>query len=315
MFVGPDPAGLPVMHPRGNVDLVVPSVREPAFLSPVFAALAEAVAVSRDAGWHVLVTVCDDRLKPDARVRDLVTGCDWTYLETAGSGAAGARNRGAGAGHAEVIVFMDDDVLLDKHALMALLDRMVSDPLPVAVVGGLRPPGTSARWLRWTYERGTLTPATAFGHEGRVDPVSIAAALVAIRRHEFELVGGFPPVPGTEDALLGLRLAAALGDCLVERCTSASGIHLYEPTWDEWLRRSRESGARLARIVEDLPQVAADSLVEAHRLGPGVTASIKRALGLLPQPVLRLGRGRLLRRAAAAGAEAAGWRKQRWELR
>lgn len=290
-----------------GLDIVVPSAHRAEVLKRTLPALA--AAVDRAGLDRSHVAICDDAVPPRGEVQGMAARLGFRYLATAGGGAGPARNAGAGAGRGDLLLFVDDDVVLDDHAVVVAREIADAERDLDVVVGGLRPPEGGPSWWGWTYADATLTPAAAAAGDADLSPEGVGTGLVLIRRTTFESVGGFPDVPGIEDALFGLRLGAMTGRTpRVVRRTGVSGVHLYAPTWDEWLERSRQAGARLRAVVETIDEESATRLIDSHRLGSGVRAGVKHLMGRLPMRVLRVGRGRLGRRVAAAGAEARGWR-------
>lgn len=225
-------------------------------------------------------------------------------VETGGIGLAGARNAGAQATDTEWLSFSDDDVLFDLTAFEVA--TAAADDDRTVVIGGLRPPAGAPRWLRWTYEDATLTPASGLAPRGVLPPVAFGGGLSLLPRRAFDAVGGFPPfdVWGAEDAIFGLRIGRAVPDIRLVREPGFGGVHLYEPTWPEWLDRRAAAGRRLAELERELPAEEAAALAEAQGLGHGLRPSLKRAAGRVPVVVWRIAVGRLPRRIAAAAAEA-----------
>lgn len=290
---------------RRNMDVVIPSASD---LRTLQRTLPSVVRAARTASiGPAQIMVCDDAPEPRMDVRELVTRLGCSYLATRASGSAGARNAGASAGAAPVIVFVDDDVVLDPRA-MQVLDREIRRTGTTAVVGGLRPPSGAPRWLHVTYETATLTPASAAAGDGDLAPVDLASALMAVHRSAFERAGGFPRVPGIEDSLLGLALGRALGaECRLLRRVAASGVHLYTPDWSAWLTRSFETGRLARQVAAEIGGRDGQALGAAHGFA-GWRGIPRVSLGYLPARIVGAVPGRFGRRLAAAAAHARGWR-------
>lgn len=304
---GAAPAAARPLTAGARLDVVVPSAHPPAVLDRTLPALG--ASVDRAGIPRGAVVVCDDAVPPRPDVEAMVGQLGFRYVATGGRGAGPARNAGAATGTAESVMFVDDDVVLDAGAIVAACGIAETEEQVDVVVGGLRPPEGGPAWWGWTYADATITPAAAAAGDADLSPEAIGTGLVLIRRRTFETAGGFPDVRGIEDALFGLRLAEETGGAArVVRRTAVSGVHLYSPTWDEWLERSRQAGARLRAVFGTIDERSAARLIGSHQLGGGMRSGVKRLLGYLPMRVLRLGRGRLGRRLAAAGAEARGWR-------
>jgi GT2 family glycosyltransferase len=126
--------------------------------------------------------------------------------EPAGSGPAAARNLGAGATEADVLVFVDSDVEIHPDALERTAARFAADPDLAAVFGAYdddpADPGLTSRY------RNLLHHHVHAGAAGEAE--TFWAGLGAIRREEFEGAGGFDadefPQPSVEDIELGMRM-------------------------------------------------------------------------------------------------------------
>lgn len=173
----PDPR-----RPRGSAPtlaVVVPATDAPASLERCLAALASS----------------------ESTPEELVV-----QSEPAGSGPAAARNLGAAAVDAEVLVFVDSDVEVHADALGLIRERFAADPGLVALFGAYddepADPGLTSRYrnlLHHHVHRGAAGEAETFW-----------AGLGAIRRRAFEAAGGFDAgrfaEPSVEDIELGMRL-------------------------------------------------------------------------------------------------------------
>ncbi|HET8956096.1 MAG TPA: glycosyltransferase family A protein [Solirubrobacterales bacterium] len=126
--------------------------------------------------------------------------------EPGGAGPAEARNRGAAAATAEVLVFVDSDVEVHPDALERLAARFAAEPALDAVFGAYdddpADPGLASRY------RNLLHHHVHSGAPGEAE--TFWAGLGAVRREAFEAVDGFDaarfPAPSVEDIELGMRL-------------------------------------------------------------------------------------------------------------
>jgi GT2 family glycosyltransferase len=126
--------------------------------------------------------------------------------EPAGSGPAAARNLGAAATKADVLLFVDSDVEVHPDALERTAARFAADPDLTAVFGAYdddpADPGLTSRY------RNLLHHHVHAGAAGEAE--TFWAGLGAIRRGAFEAAGGFDaeefPQPSVEDIELGMRL-------------------------------------------------------------------------------------------------------------
>lgn len=128
--------------------------------------------------------------------------------EPAGGGPAAARNAGARAAEAEILVFVDSDVEVHPDALARIERRFAADPGLAAVFGAYdaepEAPGLTSRFRNLLHHHVHVSSA------GEAE--TFWAGLGAVRRGEFEAGGGFDatrfPHPSVEDIELGMRLRA-----------------------------------------------------------------------------------------------------------
>ena len=124
---------------------------------------------------------------------------DRVILQT-GEGIGGARNDGVGVARAEIVATTDADCRLPRDWLERIVTRM-EDPEVVAVVG---PDGPLER--RWKARvlffliRGLIRIAAMAG------VYTTGGGNSAFRRDAFLAVGGYRPLPHSDDVDLGLRI-------------------------------------------------------------------------------------------------------------
>ncbi len=287
-----------------TLDVVVPSANDPTVVGRCLRALS--IAVDLAAVPRPRVTIVDDRPGRDGLV-ELAATLGFSVVTGGGLGVAGARNRGAAQGSSDFVVFVDDNVELDRDAL--LVARKTFEAGVDVVVGGLRPPAGSPRWLTAAYADGSLTDASALLPAGEIPSTALGGGLVAIRRASFEDVGGFPTgaLWGWEDALLGLSLDGHRPARQMIREPRFGGIHHYVPTWSAWLERQRRSGSLLREVERRLGPEDAALILSAVTMDGSWRSAIKLLLGRLPDGVaehLAIGK---LRKVAAAAAFAHGY--------
>jgi len=122
------------------------------------------------------------------------------------SGPAAARNEGAAASDADVLVFVDSDVEVHPEALQLIERSFAADPELAAVFGAYddapEDPGLASRYRNLLHHHVHVSSA------GEAE--TFWAGLGAIRRERFEQSGGFDadryPQPSVEDIELGMRL-------------------------------------------------------------------------------------------------------------
>jgi GT2 family glycosyltransferase len=206
-----------------------------------------------------------------------------------GGGPAEARNRGAGRATADVLVFVDADVVVHPDAFARIRGAFDSDPSLAAVFGSYddspADPGLVSTFRNLLHHH--------VHHAGAGAATTFWAGLGAVRREVFEAAGGFDaeryPVPSVEDIDLGARISAAGGR--IELDPSIQGTHLKAwslfgmvdsdlwhrgvPWVDLLLRHGTGSSAlnlgRRHRISAALSALAAVSLLRG-RLRTGVLA-------------------------------------------
>jgi GT2 family glycosyltransferase len=154
-------------------------------------------------------------------------------------GPAAARNRGAAETRADILVFVDSDVVVSPTAIRQLLDLFAADPELGAAFGA---------YDEAPDHRGFMSQYRNLAHsyvhqQARPDAQTFWAGLGAIRRQAFEAVGGFDErfrVPSVEDIDLGYRLRASgyrilldhrIRGCHLKRWTLPSSVRI-----DVWCR-------------------------------------------------------------------------------
>lgn len=144
--------------------------------------------------------------------------------EPAGSGPAEARNAGASQASADVLVFVDSDVVVHPDAFARLRAAFDADPGLTAVFGSYDD-GPSSLALVSQF-RNLLHHHVHHRHAGVA--ATFWSGLGAVRREEFLSLGGFDterfPVPAVEDIDLGMRLCSAGGR--IELHPKVQGTHL-----------------------------------------------------------------------------------------
>jgi len=151
-----------------------------------------------------------------------------------GGSPAAARNEGAGRASAEVLVFVDADVVVHADAIDRLRDAFAADPTLTAVFGAYddRPPasGTVSRFrnlLHHHVHSSSPGPAQTFW-----------AGIGAVRRDAFLDAGGFDArrfrTAAVEDIDLGRRLRARGGRIVLD--PAIRGTHLKRWSLAEMVR-------------------------------------------------------------------------------
>lgn len=212
--------------------------------------------------------------------------------DPAAGGPAAARNRAAASSDAEVLVFVDSDVEVDREALSRIERHFAEDPELIAVFGAYDDdpghPGLTSRYRNLLHHRVHVA--------GAGEAETFWAGLGAVRRDAFEAAGGFDAMryeqPSIEDVELGTRLRRRGGRIVLD--PSIRGRHL--KAWTPWsmvrtdFARRGLPWARL--LLEERDASTALNLGWRHR------ASAASSIGLLAALLAR--RPRLAAAALAA---------------
>ena len=144
--------------------------------------------------------------------------------EPEGAGPAEARNLGVERCSAELIAFVDSDVVVHPQALSMMRDAFAAEPGLAAVFGG------------YDDRPSEEDPVSVFRNllhhsvhlEGAGEAETFWAGLGAVRREAFEQAGGFDsdrfPWPSIEDIELGMRMRAQGRRILLD--PTIQGTHL-----------------------------------------------------------------------------------------
>jgi GT2 family glycosyltransferase len=195
------------------------------------------------------------------------------------AGPSAARNTGAAHARAELLLFVDSDVLLHADAIEKLLERFAANEAVDAWFGSYdaapRAPGLVSQYRNLLHH---------YTHQhAEPEASTFWAGCGAVRREAFEAVGGFdegPDASAIEDIELGMRLIAAGYRVRVD--PSIQGTHLKRWTLasmvktDVWGRAI--PWARLILRRGDLPNDL--NVSRSQRLGVAATGvGVLSALG------------------------------------
>jgi GT2 family glycosyltransferase len=140
-------------------------------------------------------------------------GCSIRVLPASGPGLSRARNEGAAAAGHELVVFVDDDMLVDR-AWFRTFARALGEAGPRTVVTGAVEAAPGESWRSFFPATQSHPPGAVF--EGRLDRDVLAGGHMGIARSALEEIGGFDerlgpgaPFPAAEDNDLGFRLLDA----------------------------------------------------------------------------------------------------------
>ena len=197
-----------------EIDIVIPAHNAEETLSSCLSGLRIAVEEI-----NARVIVVDDGSR-DATAKIATDAGAMVVSQARRSGAAAARNVGAGAGEAPIIAFIDADVVVAADAVRLLLKNF-RNPENSAVFGAYdtepEAEGLVSRYRNLLHHYVHLT--------GPTFPKTFWSGLGAVRRDTFEEIGGFDPAQAMmEDVELGLRLHRA--GYRIKKDAAIKGTHL-----------------------------------------------------------------------------------------
>jgi GT2 family glycosyltransferase len=178
--------------------------------------------------WEIIVvdnnsqdktrTVCEDYKK--------AAGCDLTYVFEERQGLSYARNKGIETAKSEILVFIDDDVIVDRYWLTNIQKAFAENQ--VAVVGGKILPLWEAPKPPWLIP--SLYGMLALLDLGDISiqmqsPMILYGANFAVRSEIFQIYGGFNIHLGR----VGLKLFCQEEKDFIHRLQKAGEKILYHP--------------------------------------------------------------------------------------
>lgn len=176
------------------ISVVIPSHGRPEALTRLLDGLGETAR-------HGSLLVVDDGTPGDAYDHVAARFPEVRWDRGVRTGPAGARNRGWRQADGDVVVFLDDDVVIDDHSLRRLVHELGDRDAIGARIEPLRPGRLVADFMHAEH---------LVAHKVEDGQVRwLVTACVAIRRSVLEDLGGFDEHltrPGGEDADLSLRL-------------------------------------------------------------------------------------------------------------
>lgn len=203
-----------------TVSFVVPTYRRPDALRPTLAAL---LAVDYPHDRYEVIVVDDGSADETADVvAELQKGAEakLVYVQQENAGAATARNRGARSATGELLIFVDDDIVVQPSHVRdhiaaratrgdALVNGHWEFPAGLVRVFAATPFGRFRLGLeRWVKDGVAKTPLG----DGREAPSAVTACNLGLRRALFLELGGFDetfPFAGYEDQELSYRAVRA----------------------------------------------------------------------------------------------------------
>lgn len=254
------------------LSVVIPTYQRAALLDRCLSALVTATAVA-----DVEVVVVDDGSTDDtaAVLQRYADRLPLTALvQPRNAGPAAARNRGVQAARADLVLFLDDDVVVtpDLLEMHLALHAEAGDPL-LCILGRVdwHPDLTVTPFMRWLDRSGLQFAYETWLREGPVDPPYAAfyTANLSVRRDLLMRVGGFDerfPYPAYEDMELAFRLSQQ--GLRMEYRPAALAWHARAIDLATFRRRMQmvaRSAALLGRAAPDFPLDDSDLLGRDRR--------------------------------------------------
>ena len=276
-----------------DLSVVIPTYNRCERLARVLDALAEQ-RTRTDAGrafaFDVIVVSDGSTDGTNAMVRDFAASFPLRLIEQDNAGPGAARNAGIDASEAEIVVFIDDDVI-PEPGLLAAHAAMHGDASPRVVVGPMLTPsdGELSPWVAWEQhqleKQYRSLAATGVMHHRQFYTGNASVPASALRE-----VGGFDTsFRRAEDVELAHRLHLLGLDFVFE--PRAEGYHYAERSLDSWCQVASDYGANDVIFSETQPEVRKQLrgfFFERHRMirwtiallvrWRGLSAAVRRAL-------------------------------------
>lgn len=215
-----------------RLSVVIPTFNRIESLSLVLSGLAKQTVPP---GEFEVIIVSDGSIDgTDEMIEEIDVPFDLNYFRQANAGPSAARNRAIDESNADIIVFMDDDLVPGAGCLLAHLNFHDAEPAARAAIGPMiRPPDFELQpWTRWE-QKMLDRQYDEFATGGQVGPRNFYTANVSMRRADFVAVGGFDrTLRRGEDVEFAYRLADH-GVCF-SFLPEAEGCHHARRPFESW---------------------------------------------------------------------------------
>jgi GT2 family glycosyltransferase len=185
------------------ISLVIPTRDRPQMLAETVASILAGDRLPAE------IVVADQSSGPRARLPER-EGVDVVHLQLSSAGLSRARNAAIAVARHELLVFTDDDVLVETDWLGRLVDALLAAPPRSAVTGTVLPATTEGHVPSVTHR----TQPEVFSGRPFADP--LFPNNMALRRAAFDEIGLFDErlgagaeFPSAEDSDFGYRLLEA----------------------------------------------------------------------------------------------------------
>ena len=172
-------------------------------------------------------------------------------------GAAATRNIGIREASGDLVLFIDDDIFAEPDLIAAHCEYHRSAPAPSSIIGTVVAPwsDTSEPFLRYLRDKAVANPYN-LAHGGQTDFSAYHTGNVSTPLKVLRETGGFDEgfsVYGMEDIELGYRLEKS--GCRMTRGVAARAKHEYFPTFEWFVKRCRQAGYSLGRMIQLHPEL------------------------------------------------------------
>lgn len=193
---------------------------------------------------------------------------DLVFVSQANSGPAVARNLGVSMSSAELILFVDDDVVARPKWIATHLDAQNAHREPTVVIGPLlSPPGHRFQpWVAWEQDKLEQQYQSIGRGEWAVSARQFYTGNASVRRTDFLRAGGFDTdYRRAEDVQLAYRMAADGVAFTFEPAAQAD--HFAERSYESWLANASAYGRNDALMFQndDVDWLVPEIRREYHR--------------------------------------------------
>ncbi len=219
-------------HTRPLLSVVTPTRNRLDLLTRTLQSLSRQEGLSPN-DFEVIVVVDGGYDGTPEALRKMALPFRLTVIEQSRAGVAVARNTGWRAASAELILFLDDDII--ARPLLVAEHLKAHRAKPGAVVLGRFSPDTSVRrtaWVRYD-EMAQEKKYSALGRTEAPSGIRLYTGNVSMPKAALEAAGGFDhTLPRNEDVDLGLRLQDLGYEFLYS--PAADGLHCGYRDFDGW---------------------------------------------------------------------------------